>query len=64
MTSSRPKPRTIGTGESSSTRKPTAVAIPALAIVGPPAPAASGAASRGGFPSALNSSKREWNWIE
>ena len=34
-TSSAPKPRTIGTGESSSTRKPTAVAIPAVRIVGP-----------------------------
>ena len=45
-TSSAPNPRTIGTGESSSTRKPTAVASPALAIVGPPAAAASGAASR------------------
>ena len=36
-TSSRPKPRTIGTGERSSTRKPVAVATPAVRIVGPPA---------------------------
>ena len=33
-TSSTPKPRTIGTGESSSTRKPTPVASAAVAIVG------------------------------
>ncbi len=44
-TSSAPKPRTMGTGESSRTRKPTAVAIPALRMVGPPAAAAAVAAS-------------------
>ena len=33
-TSSAPKPRTIGTGDSSSTRKPTPVASAAVAITG------------------------------
>ena len=64
-TRSSPKPRTIGTGDSSRIRKPTAVARPAVAIVGPPAPAAASAASsgsgRGLRPRA--SSKRAWNWI-
>ena len=35
-TSSTPKPRTIGTGESSRTRNPTPVARHAVAIVGTP----------------------------
>ena len=63
-TTSAPKPRTIGTGESSSTRKPTAVASPAVAIVGPPAAAARAAASRSSpLPSPRSSSCRAWNWI-
>ena len=63
-TSSAPKPRTIGTGESSSTRKPTAVATPAVRIVGPPAAAAAAAAARAVVrPRAYASSKRAWNWI-
>ena len=41
-TSTPPKPRTIGTGDRSSTRKPTLVARPALAMVGPPSAAARG----------------------
>ncbi len=45
-TSSRPKPRTIGTGDSWSTRKPTPVASAAVAIVGPPVAAARAIASR------------------
>ena len=63
-TTRAPKPRTIGTGDSSSTRKPTAVARPAVAIVGPPAAAALAAASRSSsaFPR-LSSSWRAWNWI-
>ena len=63
-TSRTPNPRTMGTGESSSTRKPTAVAIPAVAMVGPPAAAARTAACRGS-PSApgLSSSQRECSWI-
>ena len=64
-TSSAPKPRTIGTGDSSSTRKPTAVATPAVRIVGPPAAAAAAAAAaRGSATRARCSSKRAWNWIE
>ena len=39
-TRSRPKPRTIGVGESSRARKPAAVARQAVAIVGPPLSAA------------------------
>ena len=39
-TSSSPKPRTIGTGESSSTSIAPMLAIPAVAIVGAPAIAA------------------------
>ena len=35
-TSSRPKPRTIGTGETPSTRKPAAVAAAAIATAGAP----------------------------
>jgi hypothetical protein len=60
-TSSRPNPRTIGTGESSSTRNPVAVATPAVKIVGPPATTAATAGS--GSPRASASSKRAWNWI-
>jgi len=44
-TSRAPKPRTIGTGDRSSTRKPTAVATPAVRIVGPPAVTAATAGS-------------------
>ncbi len=63
-TSSAPKPRTIGTGDSSRTRKPTAVATPAERIVGPPALAALTAAPRGSVAErASASSKRAWNWI-
>ncbi len=60
-TSRAPKPRTIGTGESRSTRKPTAVATPALMMVGPPARAASTAGSAAPF--SVASSNRAWNWI-
>ena len=55
-TSSAPNPRTIGTGESWSTRKPTAVASAAVAIVGIASRAASGA-------SPPASSTRAWYWI-
>ncbi len=47
-TSSRPKPWTIGTGESSRTRKPVAVASAAVAIVGAARPAAWATAVLGG----------------
>jgi hypothetical protein len=55
-TSSTPKPRTIGTGDSSSTRKPTLVASAAVAIVG----TAVRAVRRASPPS---SSTRAWYWI-
>ena len=67
ITSNAPNPRTIGTGESSSTRKPTAVERPAVAIVGPPALAAAAAlaAGPGGTAAVLStSSKRAWNWMQ
>ena len=44
-TRSAPKPRTIGTGDRSSTRNPVAVATPAVRIVGPPASTAATAGS-------------------
>ena len=55
-TSSAPNPRTIGTGESCSTRKPTPVASAAVAIVGPARRTARSA-------SPPSSSTRAWNWI-
>ena len=55
ITSRRPNPRTIGTGESSSTRNPTAVASAAVAMVGTPVRAA-----RSGSPS---SSTLAWYWM-
>ncbi len=54
-TSSTPKPRTIGTGDSSSTRKPTPVASAAVPIAGTAV-----RATRAGSPS---SSSRAWYWI-
>ena len=54
-TSRAPNARTIGTGDSSRTRNPAAVAAPAVAITGPPASAPPPRA-----PSARN---RDWNWI-
>jgi len=64
ITRSSPKPRTIGTGDSRSTRKPAPVARQAVAMVGPPRAAARGAASRAVKPSSrITSSWREWNWI-
>ena len=61
---SKPKPRTIGIGESWRARKPAAVARQAVAIVGPP-PAAADARrlDAGSAPLAIASSKRAWNWI-
>ena len=57
-TSSTPKPRTIGTGESSSTRKPAAVASAAVPIVGAATRAARTA------PRAVGGSAiRAWYWI-
>ena len=50
-TSRPPKPRTIGTGDESSNRKPTPVARPAVAIVGPPTAAARSTAASGDGPS-------------
>jgi hypothetical protein len=58
-----PKPRTIGVGESRSTRKPAAVAKQAVAIVGPERFAAVLAASAPEAPVASTSSRRAWNWI-
>ncbi len=55
-TSRIPKPRTIGTGDSSRTRKPTPVAKPAVAIVGTAVRAV-----RSASPS--SSSTRAWYWI-
>ena len=63
ITSRAPNPRTIGIGDSSSTRKPAAVARPAAAMVGAPSAAARGAACSGEAPSRRDSSKRDWNWI-
>ena len=64
ITSRRPKPRTIGTGERSSTRKPVAVAAPAVAIVGAPSAAARVAAPAASPPGRARSSlNRDWNWI-
>ncbi len=57
-TSSAPKSRTIGTGESSSTRKPTAVASAAVAIVG-----AAVRAARTGGPPGGSSLARACHWI-
>ena len=62
-TSSSPNPRTIGIGDSSSTRKPAAVARQAVAIIGPPRTAASTAARGGDAPARVASTKRAWNWI-
>ena len=63
-TSSTPNPRTIGTGESSSTRKPTAVASPAVAIVGTDVRAVRTAASPvPAAPPRSSSSTRAWYWI-
>ena len=56
-------PCTIGTGESSSTRNPAAVARPAPATIGPPRTAAACAAAPGRSRSARDSSKRAWSWI-
>jgi len=67
-TSSRiPKSRTIGTGESWSTRKPAAVASAAVAIVGAPVAAARAIARSAGIQAPAwarrASSARDWNWI-
>ena len=62
-TSSTPKPRTIGTGDSSSTRKPTAVASPAVAIVGTAGARRRAAASAVAARRASSSSTRAWYWI-
>ena len=69
-TSSRPKPRTIGTGESSSTRKPVAVASAAVAIAGAELAAAwptARDAEIGPAPSRSASRRaswaRAWNWM-
>ena len=59
-TSSTPKPRTIGTGESSSTRKPAAVAVAAITIVGAPRAATRRTPSSSGGPSSWI---RVWSWI-
>jgi hypothetical protein len=67
ITRSTPNPRTIGTGESKRTRKPTAVDRPAVAIVGPPALAAAEAlaAAPGGTAAVRStSSNRAWNWMQ
>ena len=64
-TSRIPKPRTIGTGESSSTRKPVAVASAAVAIVGALTDAARAIAGPAAVPDCVRraSSARDWNWI-
>jgi hypothetical protein len=58
-----PKPRTIGVGESRSTRKPAAVARHAVAMVGPARFAAVLAADSPEAPVDSTSSRRAWNWI-
>ena len=58
-----PNERTIGTGESSRTRNPAAVAEHAVAITGPPRAAASAAARAGDDPRARASAKRACSWI-
>ena len=64
-TSSSPKERTIGIGESSAApRSPAAVATQAAPITGPPPRGGRrGGARRGPAPSARASLKRAWNWI-
>ena len=65
-TSSAPKPRTMGTGDRRSTRKPVAVARPAVRIVGPPATAAATAGSSSSRPLAARETASlylAWNWI-
>ncbi len=54
-TSRTPKLRTIGTGDSSSTRKPTPVASAAVAMVG--------TAMRAVRSASPSSSTRAWYWI-
>src|SRR5262249_6142978 len=63
ITSSRPKERTRGLGESTKTAKPAIVARQAAPITGPPPAAAVATARPGGAPSARDSLNRAWNWI-
>jgi hypothetical protein len=64
ITSRIPNDLTIGTGDSSRTRKPAAVAAPAVAITGPPARAACAARSAWSPPaSGAVSLNLDWNWI-
>ena len=68
-TSSTPKPRTIGTGESVSTSIAAALAAAAVAIVGAPTRAAARTAARRrseidpAVADAWPPPTRDWNWI-
>ena len=63
-TSTSPKPWTIGTGESSRTRKPTAVAMAAVRIVGAAIAPTRAAVATGSVPSrARISSQRDCSWM-